>query len=316
MKINYNYLKKQNLNIIQNYTFKNEVESWYQKTIVDPTAKNSAVFYGQGGTGKTSLAHLVAKETDKPLFVCYANSALETNFNDKLEGMTAKDKFKQLITEIEAGIYDNGVEKIKTEADQKGYILLIEWAERTSEWNFLQESSKEVVKDPNKNALYIFLTDLKSHKELEETNPYLYKSNLNEVFFSFQLPFIKTLLEKEEVNMPNSFPNILYGSKTIDLIWHFTFFSIKDFAKFWQEHDISSKLSNTREVEKELTKWLEQFWLEKDKHWFDNEYKITEDKKQKKIIEALENKIAQNRGDLLMLYHEVGFLRKNLPEKK
>jgi len=38
--------------------------------IADPIAKNSALFYGQGGTGKTTLAHLIAREIDKPLFVC------------------------------------------------------------------------------------------------------------------------------------------------------------------------------------------------------------------------------------------------------
>jgi hypothetical protein len=63
------------------------------------------------------------------------------------------------------------------------------------------------MKDANKKALCIFLTDLKDSKALEAI-PYLYKSNLQEIFFSFQLPLIKTLLEQEGIKLPTNFPKV------------------------------------------------------------------------------------------------------------
>jgi len=317
MKINYKFKKPQELEINeQELNFKDEVRNWYQRTINDPTAKNSAIFYGQGGTGKTTLAYLVAKRTNKPLFICFANSSLAMNFNDKLEGRTAKDKFKELIAEIEAGIYDNSAEKIKTNAEE-GYILLIESAEQSDEWNFLQEVSSDLVNNkPNKQAVYIFLTDIRSPKEIKEI-PYLYKSNLNEVFFSFQLSFLKTLLEKEEISVPNNFPNLLYDNNSLDLVWHFTFSKVRDFARFWRENDLSNKLTgNNNEINKKLTLYLEKFWLSEDEAWFINNYKLSELDKQRKINEELERKISQIKGDLCLLYYEVGNIRKQLDRKK
>lgn len=310
--IQYKYLNPNKLNSINTQTLGIQAKEWYQQALSNPIAKNSAIFYGKGGAGKSSLVYSLAQELNRPLFICYGNNGgLEQSYPDKLAGITAKDKFKDLVTEIETGFYNN----TKTNAEN-GYILLIEWAERTGEWNFLQEASKFFMKDANKQAICVFLTDLKDSKALEAI-PYLYKSNLQEVFFSFQLPLIKVLLEKERVEMPKNFPNIWYDTKSIDLIWNFTYGDIPDLVKFWKENDLSNHLTGKElELESQLTKHLEIFWKEKDYQWFINEYKLDEEKKDlKKTIKNLQSEISQNKADILFLFSEIGRLKKLNQEK-
>ncbi|MDR1670789.1 MAG: ATP-binding protein [Spiroplasmataceae bacterium] len=301
----YKYLNPTKLKSINTQTLGSQAKEWYQQALTNPIAKNSAIFYGNGGTGKSALVYSLAKELNRPLFTCYGNNGgLEQSYPDKLAGLTAKDKFKNLITEIETGFYDG----IKTNAEN-GYILLIEWAERTGEWNFLQEASKFFMKDANKKALCIFLTDLKDSKALEAI-PYLYKSNLQEIFFSFQLPLIKTLLEQEGIKLPTNFPKVWYDTKSIDLIWNFTYFTIKDFAKFWKENDLSEELEN------QLINHLESFWKTQDYHWFINDYKFDSEKKRlERTIKSLQTENSQNKADILFLFSKFGEFQKLNKEK-
>ena len=308
MKIpTYKYLNPNKLNKINTETLGYQAQEWYQQVLTNPIAKNSAIFYGNGGTGKTSLVHSLAQELNRPLFICYGNNGgLEQSYPDKLAGITAKDKFKNLVNEIETGYYQD----TKTNAEQ-GYILLIEWAERTGEWNFLQEASKFFMTNPNKNSICIFLTDLKDRKALEAI-PYLYKSNLQEVFFSFQLPLIKTLLEQEGVEVPANFPNIWYNEKTEILIENFIYENIHKLAEFWKKKDINNQLiGKTSEIETKLTHYLEEFWKKEDYRWFINEYKVDEEKKElKRTIKNLQSEISQNKADILFLFSKVGELER------
>jgi hypothetical protein len=71
---------------------------------------------------------------------------------------------------------------------------------------------------------FIFQDEVKNQKEIEKAK---------QILFSFPISFLKKLLEREGINVTNNFPTIWYENKTIDLIWNFTFFEVKEFAKFW-----------------------------------------------------------------------------------
>jgi hypothetical protein len=117
-------------------------------------------------------------------------------------------------------------------------------------------------------------------------------------------------LEQEGIKLPTNFPKVWYDTKSIDLIWNFTYFTIKDFAKFWKENDLSEELEN------QLINHLESFWKTQDYHWFINDYKFDSEKKRlERTIKSLQTENSQNKADILFLFSKFGEFQKLNKEK-
>jgi hypothetical protein len=252
---------------LTDYYYADELIDWYNKALKNPTKENNALFYGAPGTGKTSLARILAKNAGKPFFEVKGDD-LYAQQHEKRE---PRDKVLALLMDIEQGKF-GGLKGGKQDIDiSNGYILFIDEA-NTMEKEAVPKGRKlgflKTVYDAfdkhqeNKKVLTILATNY-----LDDLDKGLFRAGrFPKLCFNFSLPLMWRIMEKEgidyDVILLKSMPRIdTAGAKTAPLIAELGIDKLRKFMQFWAKGQLSRKFSaQEKQFKYQFRKSLELFW--------------------------------------------------------
>lgn len=249
----------------KSFRWNSTIEDWYDKVTYNPvrgeqdpvTEKdNNALFYGTGGTGKTSIVRKLAYYADSYPLIEIKGSNLTPRKEDYENGIDPLNKFIFTLCDIENNLEDN-YNFARELNDEIRYILFVDEADNVcsntalpTEYTkliFLKACMEGIKKDAQSQNLWIFATNY-----LHLIDPPVYRPGRlsNPLDFSWTLGDFKK--EAERVNIINQFPLHWQETNTLneeDNKWvnRFNAMNFKDeFLPFWR------KFINHSETQKQL----------------------------------------------------------------
>jgi len=304
----------------KSFRFNELVEDWEDQTTINPirgepdplTEKdNNALFYGTGGTGKTSLVRRLAYNSDLYPLIEIKGSSLTPRKEDYDNGIDNLNKFIFTLCDIE-NILEDDYEFTREENGEIRYILFVDEANNVctntalstdfTKLMFLKTCMEGIDKNAQSQNLWIFATNY-----LNLIDPFVYRPGRlsNPLDFSWTLGDFKYYCSKAGIT--NQFPQHWQETDTLndeENKWmnKFNTMSFESFfLPFWQKFithpDTQKQLVEEKEIdekgEEKITKkgikigeMLEFFWRlfdSKQLHNFNGKY----EKPQKPTTEEL-----------------------------
>lgn len=262
---------------LDDYFYSLEIINWYKKALENPTKDNNALFYGAPGTGKTSLARILAKNANKPFFEVKGDD-LYAQQHEKRE---PREKLVALLTDIEEGKF-SGLKGDNKEIDiSQGYILFIDEANAMEKETVFKGRKLGFLKNmydafdkhqENKKVLTILATNF-----IDDLDLGLFREGrFPKLSFNFTLPLLWNIIEKEGIDygviLPSDLPRISHaGNKTIELVNKFGIATLRKFMQFWAKGQLSRKFSNDeKKFRPQFRKVLAKFWEKEESGQLDS----------------------------------------------
>jgi len=334
------------------FRFNELVEKWYDKVVINPVRgeqdpnnsekDNNALFYGTGGTGKTSLVRKLTFEADLYPLIEIKGPALTPRKEDYENGIDPLNKFIFTLCDIENTLEDN-YGFIREENGEIRYILFVDECDNVCTNTALNEYTKLIflktcMEGINKNAqsqnLWIFATNY-----LNLIDPPVYRPGRlsNPLDFSWTLGDFKEYCI--EANIYDQLPSHWVKLNTLpdeDNRWvnRFNTMSFEsDFLPFWNDfihhEDTLKELVEETETDEQgnkiitkkgiqLGEFLEFFWRlfdSKQLHNFNGKFiKPNKPKVEElipKITEAVDVRLKEMTNQLKQINAQLSSQEKN-----
>ena len=328
------------------FRFNKLVENWYDRVVINPVRgeqdpnnsekDNNALFYGAGGTGKTSLVRRIAYNSDLYPLIEIKGPALTPRKEDYENGIDPLNKFIFTLCDIENTLEDD-YGFIRESNGEIRYILFVDECDNVCTNTALNEYTKLIflktcMEGINKNAqsqnLWIFATNY-----LSLIDPPVYRPGRlsNPLDFSWTLGDFKEYCI--EANIYDQWPSHWVKLNTLpdeDNQWvnRFNTMSFEsDFLPFWNDFirhpDTLKELVEETETDEQgneivtkkgiqLGEFLEFFWRlfdSKQLHNFNGKFvkpnKPTMEELIPKITEAVDIRLKEIREQLIQIKEEI-----------
>ena len=239
----------------KNFKYNNSITEWYTKAVSNPIRGgldewdkrgNNALFYGTGGTGKTSITKKLAYEADLYPLVEVKGSTLTPNKKDSDLKIAPLNKFVFTLCDINntlEDVYgfqreDNGEIKHILFVDECDKISTTTLIEEYTRLSFLKDLIGIAQREEESNNLWIFATNYLDRIEKE-----VYREGRlsNSLDFSWTLGDFMRYADEAEIS--DQFPNHWMEVATLkseDNQW-VNKFSVPTFERYFLGHKIDGR---------------------------------------------------------------------------
>ena len=316
------------------FSYSQLIEDWEDKVTYNPirgepdpkTKKdNNALFYGTGGTGKTSLARRVAYNADLYPLIEIKGPALTPRKEDYNNGIDPLNKFIFTLCDIENALEDN-YGFVREENGEIRYILFVDEADNVcsntalpTEYTkliFLKTCMEGINKSEQSQNLWIFATnyihliDKPVYREGRLSNPLDFSWTLGDfkkyageanIYNQFPVHWTRTsTLNDEDNKWVNRFSTMSFENEFLDFWYKFIRNSdtLKELVEETKIDDKGEEVIAKKGIQ--LGEFLEFFWRlfdSKQLHNFDGKYERPNKPKVEelipKITEAVDTRLAE-----------------------